>query len=136
MKFNLKTFGLESGIPEGVDLGAFVSYDFHKGQLSQINTLARISLGSTWIWHTELDIVASSQFINPPQSLLDFIPPMVITLRKDLHDFILTASWNSFLQQFNFNLQLLAFPDISTDSLLNNVNKLDGQVNSLGQGIN
>lgn len=131
---NLNTFGLDSGIPEGFELGGDIAYDFHQGKINGLNTLLRFKLGSSWQWHTEIDLIASVQPTTLPKNAEEFFAleiPFNIVVRKDLHDFILTASWNSFNQQFNINLQLLAFP-YSTDQLLGNVGSLGQQLNSMG----
>lgn len=139
---NLNTFGLEEGIPEGFELGGDISYDFHQGRINGLNGVLRWKLGSSWQWHTEIELTASIQPVTVAgRDLVQLWQaleiPFNIKVRKDLHDFILTASWDSFNQQFNLNLSLLAFP-FSTDQLLGNVGNLGQQLNQLsptGQGF-
>ncbi|PKL79033.1 MAG: hypothetical protein CVV27_02440 [Candidatus Melainabacteria bacterium HGW-Melainabacteria-1] len=130
---NLNTFGLETGIPEGFELGGDIAFDFHQGKVNALNTMLRMKLGSTWQWHTEIDLIASLQPLSVAHlgKITQAIEiPFRVVVRKDLHDFILTASWDSFYQQFNLNLQLLAFP-YSTSDLLGNVGNLNQQLNTL-----
>jgi hypothetical protein len=132
----LSTFGLESGIPQGIELGGDISYDFHLGRISSpLNALLRFSFGDDWLWHTEVDLnfaVQPTKFSGTFEEILALEVPFKLTVRKDLHDFILTASWDSFYQQFNINLALLAFP-FSTSDLTSNLGSLDQKLN---QGIN
>ncbi|PIQ26741.1 hypothetical protein COW36_00705 [bacterium (Candidatus Blackallbacteria) CG17_big_fil_post_rev_8_21_14_2_50_48_46] len=133
----LSTFGLESGIPQGVELGGDIAYDFHLGRINGLNGSMRFSFGDSWLWHTELDLVFSVQPTTIPgnlEELFALVVPFRVVLRKDLHDFILTASWDSFYQQFNLNLSLLAFP-FSTSDITGNLGSLNQQVNSLGGGL-
>lgn len=134
---NLKTFGLESGVPNGWEIGGNIAYDFHQGRVNGLNTLLRIKMGESWLWHTEIDLTASVQPFTLPREGEEWAGleiPFKITVRKDLHDFVLTASWDSFYQQFNLNLALLAFP-FSTSDLLGNVGSLNQQVNSLSNQV-
>jgi len=134
---NINTFGLESGIPNGWELGGNIAYDFHQGRVNGLNTLLRIKLGESWLWHTEIDLTASVQPFTLPREGEEWAGievPFKITIRKDLHDFVLTASWDSFYQQFNMNLALLAFP-YSTSDLLGNVGSLNEQVNSMSNQV-
>jgi lipopolysaccharide export system protein LptA len=137
---DLSTFGLESGIPEGVELGGDIGYDFHLGRLNALNGVFKFSFGDSWLWHTELDLTFSVQptTLQTTEELALLVIPFKLTLRKDLHDFILTASWDSFYQQFNLNLSLLAFP-FSTSDISGNLNKINQQagqqINTLGQGF-
>lgn len=135
---NLKTFGLEEGIPNGFEIGNNIVFDPEQGRFQAINALLRFKLGESWQWHTEVDLVASVQPFTLPregdQEWAGLEIPFTITVRKDLHDFVLTASWDSFYQQFNLNLALLAFP-YSTSDLLGNVGSLNQQVNSLNSQV-
>ncbi len=133
----LTTFGLEEGIPEGIELGGDIAYDFHLGRINGLNGLLRFSVGSSWLWHTEFDLVFSVQPTTLPsnmEQLMALVVPFRLVARKDLHDFILTMSWDSFYQQFNINLALLAFP-FSTSDLTGNLGSLNQQVNSLSGGL-
>lgn len=131
---NLNTFGLDSGIPEGLDLGSSITYNFDQGKLDNITGQLKWIFGSSWQWHTEVDFTVTIRPTNltstGPTNWLALEFPFNIAVRKDLHDFILSLSWDSFYQQFNINLQLLAFPNLSTSSLLGNVNSLGQQINS------
>lgn len=136
---NLNTFGLDSGIPEGLDLGGSINFDFDQGRLDNITGQLKWIFGSSWQWHTELELtlvarpstVVAGTATTGPTNWAALEIPFNITVRKDLHDFILSASWDSFLQQFSLNLQLLAFPDITTSKILSNVNSLGQQLNTL-----
>jgi lipopolysaccharide export system protein LptA len=133
----LSTFGLDSGIPEGIEIGSDIAYDLHLGRINSLNGLFRWSFGDTWLTHTEIDLTLSVQPTRIPTQWAEVAAleiPFKIVVRKDLHDFILTASWDSFYQQFNINLALLAFP-YSTSDILGNVNSLGQQANSLGSGF-
>lgn len=137
---NLKTFGLEEGIPNGFEIGGDIAYDFHQGRINSLNGMLRFKLGESWQWHTEIDLIASVQPTLLPQNSEEWLGleiPFRIVLRKDLHDFILTASWDSFYQQFNLSLSLLAFP-FSTDDIMGNMGSLGnqlGQMNNMGGQI-
>lgn len=139
---NLNTFGLEEGVPNGFELGTGVAWDPHQGRFNSLNALARIKLGEDWLWHTEIDFEIAVQPFNVPEqstSFVDFVGslqyPFKVTVRKDLHDFVLTASWDSFYQQFNLNLALLAFP-YDTGDLLSNVGSLNNQLNTTTNQLN
>ncbi len=134
---NLNTFGLDEGIPQGIELGSYIAYDFHKGRVNNLSGLMRFKFGDSWWWHTEIDLEATVL----PVSIADIEErqwaaleiPFKLTVRKDLHDFVVTASWDSYYQQFNLNVSLLAFPEAS-QKLLSNVTSLDKQIqNQAGQ---
>lgn len=134
---NLLTFGLDEGIPQGIELGSYIAYDFHQGRVNNLSGLMRFKVGDNWWWHTEIDLEATVL----PVSVADIEArqwaaleiPFKLTVRKDLHDFVLTASWDSYYQQFNLNVSLLAFPEAS-QKVLSNVTSLDQQLqNQAGQ---
>ncbi|MGV3523079.1 MAG: hypothetical protein ACO1RX_02585 [Candidatus Sericytochromatia bacterium] len=130
---NLSTFGLDEGVPQGFEFGGDIAYDFHLGKIDALNTILRLKLGDSWLWHTEIDLTASVQPTLLPQNgqeWLGLVVPFKITVRKDLHDFVLTAAWDSFYQQFTLNLALLAFP-YSTDQLTGNLGSLNQQINQI-----
>lgn len=130
----LSTFGLEQGIPEGIEIGGDIAYDFHQGRINGLNGLVRWAFGENWLWHTEMDLVFSVQPTTIPTNFEDLqalVIPFRFVLRKDLHDFVLTMSWDSFYQQFNLNLSMLAFP-FSTSDLTGNLGLLNQQVNTFG----
>jgi len=135
---NLKSFGLEEGIPNGFEIGGDIAYDFHQGRINALNGILRFKLGESWHWHTEIDLMASVQPTLLPQNAEEWFGlevPFRIVLRKDLHDFILTASWDSFSQQFNLSLSLLAFP-FSTDDIMGNMGSLGNQLGQVGGQMN
>lgn len=129
---HLVTFGLDSGIPQGVELGSSIGFDFDTGRINALNNMLRFSVGDSWPWHTEFDLIMSVQPTLFPESfeeLGNLEIPFKLTIRKDLHDFLLTLSWDSFLQQFNINLSMIAFP-FSTSDIVSNVDKLGNQAQS------
>lgn len=131
-------FGLDENIPQGIEFGSDISYDFHLGRIQGLNGLLKFSFGDNWLWHTEVDLVLSVQPTKIPTSAEDWANlqvPFRLVVRKDLHDFLLTFSWDSFYQQFNVNFSLLAFPFGSGD-ILGNVRSLNQQINSAGGAVN
>lgn len=130
----LSTFGLDQGIPEGFEIGGDIAYDFHQGRINGLNGLIRWAFGDNWLWHTEMDLIFSVQPTTIPtnfEELNALVIPFRLIVRKDLHDFILTMSWDSFYQQFNLNLSMLAFP-FNTSDLTSNLGSLSQQFNTFG----
>lgn len=165
----LNTYGLESGVPEGYEMGLNLGYDFDQGRINNLSGLVNIKLadsllglmdmdlfgqslknrlgltttGADWLWHTELGLQFAVQPTFLPengQEWLALVVPFKITLRKDLHDFLFEMAYDTFYQQFTMNLTLLAFPEISTNSLLKNIDQANQQVgglnNQINQGVN
>ncbi len=162
------TYGLESGVPEGYEMGLNLGYDFDQGRINNLSGLVNVKLadsflglmdwdlggktlkdtlgintGADWLWHTELTFQFAVQPTFLPengQEWLALVVPFKITLRKDLHDFMFEMAYDTFFQQFTMNLTLLAFPEISTNSLLKNIDQANQGVgslnNQLNQGVN
>lgn len=164
----LNTYGLESGVPEGYEMGLNFGYDFDQGRINNLSGLVNVKLadsflglmdwdmggktlkdtlgittGSDWLWHTELTFQFAVQPTFLPENgreWLALVVPFKVTLRKDLHDFMFEMAYDTFYQQFTMNLTLLAFPEISTNSLLKNIDQANQQVgglnNQINQGVN
>lgn len=122
---NLSTFGKDEGIPQGWEFGSAINYDFHQGRINNFNNEIKFTFGENWLWHTELELLFSVQPIDLSTAIEDVGAleiPFKLVFRKDFHDFVFTASWDSFYQQLNFDLSLLAFP-YSTSQLVGQANQ-------------
>lgn len=139
-------WGKESGIKQGASLRVDASWDFNKNRPQSLSSDVSFAVGDSWWWHTEislqstLDMAAGTSglttvpgFLPIPwpsdvagQNVGVFYPFNRIVLKKDLHDFIFTLSYDRFTQGFQANLSLVAFP-FGSDTLT-------GAMTSLGSG--
>jgi hypothetical protein len=139
-------WGKESGIKQGTSLRLDMSWDFNKNRPQALSSELSFSVGDSWWLHTEialqstLDMAAGTSglttvpgFLPIPwpgdvagQNVGVFYPFNRIVLKKDLHDFIFSLSYDRFTQGFQANLSLVAFP-FGSDTLT-------GAMNQLGSG--
>jgi hypothetical protein len=139
-------WGKETGIKQGASLRLDASWDFNKNRPQSLSSDVSFSVGDSWWLHTEislqstLDMAAGSSglttvpgFLPIPwpsdvagQNVGVFYPFNRIVLKKDLHDFIFTLSYDRFTQGFQANLSLVAFP-FGSDTLT-------GAMTQLGSG--
>ena len=109
-------FGLDDNIKQGVEFGVALGYDFNKWQFENFYTQLTASVGTDWIWHTELLLESSFDLNKQKDGFLEaFNPFNKFVLKKDLHDFILIVSYDRFYQQFGITLSMLAFPFSTND---------------------
>lgn len=131
-------WGKESGIKQGGGLRLDTSWDFNKMRPQSLMSELSFSIGSSWWWHTELAVQSALELSGATQvgGLLPvpwmgdnnqpigtFFPLNRIMLKKDLHDFIFTLSYDRFTQSFMANINLVAFP-FGTDNLSGAFNQL------------
>ncbi len=160
----LSTYGLESGVPEGFEFGMNMGYDFDQGRINNLAGLVNVKLADSflglmdwevgrgtvrdvlglqdvpdWFLHTELSLQFALQPTFLPQNGEEWaalVIPFKLVVRKDLHDFMFEAAYDAFYKQFTMNLTLLAFPEISTNSLLQNIDQANQGINSQVNQVN
>ncbi|MBC7542668.1 MAG: LPS-assembly protein LptD [Candidatus Sericytochromatia bacterium] len=134
-------WGKESAIKQGGSIRLDTSWDINKNRPQALASEISFSIGDTWAWHTEvalqstLDLSGNTSTAaagllpipwpgdDPSKPLGIFYPLNRIVLKKDLHDFIFSLSYDRFTQGFQANLSLVAFP-FGSDNLSGAFNQL------------
>jgi len=110
-------FGLDDNIPQGVELGLALTYDINKSEFQNFYTQLVASIGTDWLWHTEVLVESSFDLNKQKEGFWSAFKPFnKFMLKKDLHDFILIVSYDPFYeQQVSVTLTMLAFPVSTSD---------------------
>lgn len=118
MTLNLRSTDEEFGgafgqntITPGWELSNTLSYDFMKGEWGSLQNNLRFIFGNNWQNHWELTVTGAYDYggtINGIQTEKGY-HLNEISLNKDLHDYILSLSYNRQAQAYMLRLTMLAF---------------------------
>ncbi len=101
----------QSGLVPGWECNNTLSYDFVKGQWGSLQNTLNIALGEAWQSHWEFKITGSYDYggtINGISTEKGY-HLNEISLNRDLHDYLLSLSYNRQAQAYMLRLSMIAF---------------------------